>query len=129
MTPTYVFIGVVNWNVNMGSMLHKVGTGEFQSPERFGGLRYRCINQRLLSKVSCFSQTGHLLLSTSKISQILTGLGPPGSKYNGWTKDLQRNAALRAPTQPESGEWLRESGGIRILNTKARDGGIYGFDE
>ena len=36
---------------------------------------------------------------------------------------------FRAPTQPESGEWLRESESAGILKPGAWDGVIHGCDE
>ena len=64
----------------MGNILHKVGTGEFKPPESFCHSNYRYLHQRLSSKVSWFSESGHLLLVRPKISHILGGLDAPGSE-------------------------------------------------
>ena len=73
-----MFIGVVDEMPTWGNILHKVGTGEFKPVERFCHWNYRYLHLRLSSKVSWFSESGHLLLV--KISHILAGLGPPGSR-------------------------------------------------
>ena len=102
-------------------LLHKEETEKSKPPESCCHSKYRYLHQRLLSIVSWFSESRHVFLARSKMNHILDSLGPPGNKCVGWTKNLPKNIILWAPTQPESGEWLRESGGTGILKPRARD--------
>ena len=61
-------------------------------------LNYIHLYQRLLSIVSWFSKSGPLVLDRSKISFILTGLGPQGSKCAEQTINLVRIIILSALT-------------------------------
>ena len=104
-----------------------MGTQELKLPESYCYSNHRYFHRRLLSKASRFSESEHPFLARSKISHILAGLDPPGCRSVG--ARIYRNVALQAPTQPESGEWPRESVNNRILKTGARDGGDYVCDE
>ena len=74
----------VHWcsqcDTGIGDLLYKVANREFKPPESCCHLNCRYRHQRLLSKVSCISESGHMFFARSKISHILAGLDPPCRK-------------------------------------------------
>ena len=124
MTPILVFIGVVNEMLTWQVCCTRWGLG---SPSPLRGFAIQTVG--IFITVCYLKYTDFLSQDICFWVGLKSIISPGDSKYEGWTKNLQRNVAFSAPAQPEFNEWPRESGGTRILKPGARDGGIYGCDE